>query len=344
MIAPFWDDIDPQAGGDVYKWTDTVNHRFIIQYDDVPRWNTNNIETFQIVLLNPAYYPTPTGDGQILFIYKTVTDAGSCTVGIENPGQTDGVEYLYEGSYDSHAAPLAGNLAIRLTTVAPVVPNLPWLTLDALIVDDHATGNGNGLAEPGETFALTLGLDNGGASAATGVSGVLTTEESGVGIIDGSATFTNIPAGGSGSNAGSPFVVALSSAVTDTVVTLWAAVQANGGAYSVPVRCELHVHLPATGVDDTPLAFSVRTSCPNPFTETTSLALALPAPSPVTLSVYNTAGRLVRDLDHGILAAGTHLLRWDGRDDGGRRVASGVYFLRVTAGERTEDRKAVLLR
>jgi hypothetical protein len=41
-----------------------------------------------------------------------------------------------------------------------------------------------------------------------------------------------------------------------------------------------------------------------------------------------------------LIAAGTHLLRWDGRDDGGRRVASGVYFLRVTAGERTEDRKA----
>ena len=224
------------------------------------------------------------------------------------------------------------------------MPNLPWLTLDAIVVDDHATGNGNGRAEPGETFALTLELKNGGASAATGVSGTLTTEESGVGIVDGSGAFTDIPAAGSGSNAGSPFVVALSSAVTDTVVTLWATVEANGGAYSVPVRCELHIHLPGTGVEGTPLAFGVRTSCPNPFTETTTLALALPAPSPVTLSIYNTAGRLVRNIEQGILGAGTHLLRWDGSDDGGRRVASGVYFLRVTAGERTEDRKAVLLR
>jgi hypothetical protein len=121
-------------------------------------------------------------------------------------------------------------------------------------------------------------------------------------------------------------------------------VEANGGAYSVPVRCELHISMPSTGVEDTPLAFDVRYSCPNPFTETTSLALALPEASPVTLSVYNTAGRLVRHLDQGLLPAGRHLLRWDGRDDGGRQVASGVYFLRVTAGERTEDRKAVLLR
>jgi hypothetical protein len=343
MIAAFWDDLDPAAGGDVYRWNDTANHRFIIQYDEVPIWNTTHIETFQIVLLNPTYYPTPSGDGQILFLYQTVTAAGSCTVGIENLDQTDGIEYLYEGSYDSHAAPLAGGLALLFTTVAPVVPSLPWLTLDALVVDD-AAGNGNGLAEPGETFALTLGLKNGGAAAATGVSAVLTTEASGVQIIDDSGIFTNIPAGGAGSNAGSPFVVELSQSVADTVVTLWAMVEANGGAYSVPVRCELHISMPSTGVEDTPLAFDVRYSCPNPFTETTSLALALPEASPVTLSVYNTAGRLVRHLDQGLLPAGRHLLRWDGRDDGGRQVASGVYFLRVTAGERTEDRKAVLLR
>jgi hypothetical protein len=343
MIAPFWDDLNPMASGDIYRWHDIANHRFIIQFDEVPIWGTMDIQTFQVVFLHPDYYPTPTGDGQILFLYETVSNPGGCTVGIENPAQTDGIGYLFDGAYDPHAAPLADGLAVLFTTVGAPEPTYPWLTLDAVVVDD-AAGNDNGLAEPGETVALTLTLGNGGAIPATGVSGTMTAEAGLAQVIDGAGIFTDIAVGGSGSNAGDPFVVELSQAIDDTVVTLWALVEANGGGYSVPVRCDLHINLSATSVADVPLAFGVLHASPNPFTGTTTLALALPEPSPVTLSVYDIAGRLVRRLDHGLLGAGTHLLRWDGRDEGGRQAASGVYFLRIGAGDRTEDRKAVLLR
>ncbi len=343
MIAPFWDDLNPLAGGDIYQWQDTANHRFIIQFDDVPIYGTDDRQTFQVVFLHPDYYPTPTGDGEILFLYQDVTNPSSCTVGIENPGQTDGIAYLCDGSYDPHAAPLEDGLAVLFTTIGAEEPTCPWLTLDAAVVDDSA-GNDNGLAEPGETFSITLTLANDGAVAATGVAGTMTAEEGLAEVVDGTGVFANIPVGGSGSNAADQFVIRLSEAIDDTVVTLWALVDANDDSYSAPVRYDLHINLSATGVPDVPPAFAVLHASPNPFTGTTTLALALPDPAAVTLSVYDIAGRLVRRVDRGVLAAGNHTLRWDGRDESGQAVGSGVYFMRVRAGDRAEDRKAVLLR
>ncbi len=167
MIAPFWDDLNPLAGGDIYRYLDTANHRFIVQFDDVPIWGTTDTQTFQVVFRNPVYYPTPTGDGEILFLYETVSNPSSCTVGIENPEQNDGIAYLFDASYDSHAAPLADGLAVLFTTIGAVEPTYPWLRLTTLVVDD-AAGNDNGLAEPGETIALTLTLTNDGAGRRDG--------------------------------------------------------------------------------------------------------------------------------------------------------------------------------
>ncbi len=343
MIAPFWDDLNPLAQGDIYRWHDAANHRFIVQFDEVPIWGTTDAQTFQVIFLDPIYYPTPTGDGEILFLYETVSNPTGCTVGIENPEQNDGIGYLFDGSYDPHAAPLADGLAVLFTTIQAAEPTCPWLTLDAFVVDDSA-GNDNGLAEPGETLSIALTLANDGAVAATGVTGTMTAEEGLAEILDGASVFTDVPVSGSSSNAADRFVIELSNAIDDTVVTLWALVEANDGAYSVPVRCDLHINLSATGVPDAPLTFAVLHASPNPFTETTTLALALPEAAQVTLAVYDVAGRLVRYLDRGLLGAGRHLLRWDGRDESGQAVGSGVYFMRVRAGDRVEDRKAVLLR
>jgi flagellar hook assembly protein FlgD len=63
----------------------------------------------------------------------------------------------------------------------------------------------------------------------------------------------------------------------------------------------------------------------------------------VTLSVFDVAGRRVRTLVDGWMRAGPHSSRWDGRDDGGRAVASGVYFARLEAG-RILSRRMVLLK
>ncbi len=82
-----------------------------------------------------------------------------------------------------------------------------------------------------------------------------------------------------------------------------------------------------TGVEGGPVDSAVSLSCrPNPFRQRTTVTFALPARSLSSVRVYDVAGRLVRTLVEGHLDAGPHEIVWDGTDDAGRRVASGVYF------------------
>ena len=82
-------------------------------------------------------------------------------------------------------------------------------------------------------------------------------------------------------------------------------------------------------------------AAPNPFREGTSLRFELPRAGVVRLGLYGVRGRLVRALVDGERPAGTHSVRWDGRDAAGRPAAAGLYFLRLeAAGEAVSGRVA----
>jgi hypothetical protein len=128
-----------------------------------------------------------------------------------------------------------------------------------------------------------------------------------------------------------------------TIVLSAAARQLASGEAS-PVRPPA-----AAGSDDVvaaaaPLSFRLSPGRPNPFREGTSFEYALPAPDVVEATVYDAAGRLVRRLAHGPQASGVHELRWNGRNDSGAVVGSGVYFLRLRAGSGALLRKVVVTR
>jgi hypothetical protein len=93
-----------------------------------------------------------------------------------------------------------------------------------------------------------------------------------------------------------------------------------------------------------PERFELAQSFPNPFRDGTRIAFALPEAAPVDLRVYNVGGQLVRTLVSGPVAAGRHVVAWDGRDEGGERVSSGVYFYRIVAGAEQAERKTVRLK
>jgi hypothetical protein len=98
------------------------------------------------------------------------------------------------------------------------------------------------------------------------------------------------------------------------------------------------------GTDEgTPVTFSLRQGRPNPFTSNTTIAFDLPEPCVMRLAVYDTEGRLVRTLADGMWSIGTHAVEWDGRNDDGHRVASGIYFFQLYAGDHTARREIVLL-
>ncbi len=84
---------------------------------------------------------------------------------------------------------------------------------------------------------------------------------------------------------------------------------------------------------------------PNPFNPTTAISYTVPAPgAEVRLTVYDLAGRVVRTLVSGLEREGEHVAVWHGRDDAGREVGSGVYFYRLVVGDKSVERKMVMLK
>jgi YVTN family beta-propeller protein len=83
---------------------------------------------------------------------------------------------------------------------------------------------------------------------------------------------------------------------------------------------------------------------PNPTRATTDLRFSAPGGLPVSLDVFDVSGRRVVRLADGVVAAGPHRVRWDGRDARGAPVAPGVYWVRLEAGNRSESRRLVVVR
>jgi hypothetical protein len=101
-----------------------------------------------------------------------------------------------------------------------------------------------------------------------------------------------------------------------------------------------------TGVGGgTPRAFALHANVPNPFNPITTIHYDVPAPgADVTISIYDVSGRLIRSLVKEHRGAGTWSAQWNGENDRGQGVASGVYFYRMRAGEFVETKKMMLLK
>jgi hypothetical protein len=101
---------------------------------------------------------------------------------------------------------------------------------------------------------------------------------------------------------------------------------------------------PASSVPDAFGATGSVAAVPNPFNPRTSLRFELARPVQVNVDVFDVRGRRVRQLFHGRLEAGPQAVVWDGRDDAGRALPSGVYHGVVVAGARVERGKLLLLK
>jgi len=167
MIAGFWDDLYLSSGtsyGKVYKYSDTANHRFIIEWWDTKNEYTNSLECFEIILYDPAYWPTPTGDGEILIQYEDINDNDAddnySTVGIENWDHSIGMEYVFSDIYPAASHELQDGLAILFTTDPG--------GYNTILLDITYAPIGGPIQIPasGGSFQYTAGAANIGATAA----------------------------------------------------------------------------------------------------------------------------------------------------------------------------------
>lgn len=98
-----------------------------------------------------------------------------------------------------------------------------------------------------------------------------------------------------------------------------------------------------------PEDFSLRQNYPNPFNNSSTIRYSLPYDTVISLNIHDLQGRKIRTVVEGLGHAGHEVVTWDGRDDSGRAVASGIYFYRLLVGGRGERinplvRKMIFLR
>jgi flagellar hook assembly protein FlgD len=115
------------------------------------------------------------------------------------------------------------------------------------------------------------------------------------------------------------------------------------GTACFEVECESKVK-DETGSRKKPSQFALFQNHPNPFNQTTKIEFTLAKSGFISLIIYDLLGRRVRTLLSEQLSSGYKSVLWDGKDDMGEDVASGIYFYQLRVGTFSETKKLVLLK
>lgn len=98
------------------------------------------------------------------------------------------------------------------------------------------------------------------------------------------------------------------------------------------------------GNPEIPIYTALKQIYPNPFNPQAFIPYSVAAASEVAVRIYNSRGQLVRSFEPGTQVPGEYRIEWDGKDANGANLANGIYYVRMTAGRDTFQRKAVLLK
>lgn len=117
---------------------------------------------------------------------------------------------------------------------------------------------------------------------------------------------------------------------------------------TIDIMITAYVSEDPVGIDhpigQAPLTFDLKQNYPNPFNPTTEIAFQVPRQSEVRIEIYNLLGQKVRTLLNERREPGYYEVVWDGRNEGGAQVSSGVYLYRMVAGDYMRVRKMILMR
>jgi hypothetical protein len=357
MLMPLWDDL-VMGSGHVYTYNDVANHRFIIEYYNVSYMSGGGTLKFEVILYDPNFYPTPTGDGEIIFQYASFfanygagSDNPYFTAGIENHEHTDGLEYAYWNDYAGGAATIASGRAIKFTTVEPVrTPAAPTIDLSLTPVNPPIT-----IPMTGGSFQYTISATNTGTATTAFDLWIMVTMPTGSNI----GPLLNVQ--------GLEFAPAQtvtktkSQSVPGTAPAGIYTYKAYVGEYQIAVWDSASFTFTKTGLDNSgggewsvglwednqqsmldsqqPTEYSLNSAYPNPFNPTTEISYSLPEAGKVTLAVYNTLGRQVAVLEDGFKSAGNYSVKFDGRE-----LTSGIYYYTIKMNGFAQTKKMLLIK
>jgi hypothetical protein len=271
-------------------------------------------------------FPLSNGSTQVSFFVQGVA-IGTSTITASVPTFTSAVRV-------ANIVQPALQVALLADSIADNDPNDPFVVRVGTPSGDQATvGTAQFVRAGGPTLNATVSLSNVSFAA------LVTNTQ------NGSPVAVTIPAGESQSAASAVLggvefdpLYPGSTTVSATIPTFLATTAASHLVVVKP-------HLLPTGAGSPPLAFALEPNIPNPFNPATTISYDIPAGgADVNISIFDVSGRLVRELVHEHRQAGVSSVRWNGEDERGAHVASGVYFYRMRAGSFAQTRKMVLLK
>jgi hypothetical protein len=251
MIAVFWDDLTTGTNGNVCSYFDPLSHAFIIEWSRMRNDYNNDEETFQLIIYDNNYYPSPTGDNNMKFQYKdfhnvdqghysgySVSHGAYATVGLESHNGLDGIQYTCNNLYPIAAKQLADETALYFT--GPPIPlQAPFITIGSQIFDDTA-GNGNGQIDYHETIDMYLNLNNMGYETAHNVQATISCTDPALSFGSTTAAYGAITGGASQLNA-TAFTFTVADDVEDEYTVLCnVEVTADEGTWQMVLPLVLH--------------------------------------------------------------------------------------------------------
>lgn len=360
MLCPYWDDL-VMGSGHVYSHYDEENNRFIVEWHNIDHRSSGSLHyTFEAILYDPAHHPTPTGDGEIEFLYHQVThtsgmgtDNAYWTTGIMSNDHLDGLEYAYWNSYHPAAFTLENGRVVKFTTIEPIrEPQVHYfeMTLEPeglpITIPSYG-GNFDFYAEitnNGTTIdAADVWMDVTFPDASTSEP-VFIRYALGVGAGVSFGRDMNQYAPGS-------------APAGDYTYNAYAGSYASGAIFS-----EDHFDFDKSGFDaasggdwlltgweeesssvsaiiQLPQRYELSSAAPNPFNPATDITFALPEAGNVKLLVFNTLGRQVAALADGWKAAGWYTATFDAS-----QLSSGIYFYTLQSGDFVQTKKMLLVK
>ena len=177
VIAPYWDDFRNGLSAERWQWYDEINGRWILEFTTEQLVSPSTYTFFwQVQIFDPAIAPTRTGDGDIVFLYQRIPFDSWCTVGIEKPDETTGLQLIYNDTLNTKAFPIRDSSAVRFTTGVPTTfgtvagtlttyPAAGNITSGHITIGGHTTNlNANGqysvASVPSGTLTAVLTLNN----------------------------------------------------------------------------------------------------------------------------------------------------------------------------------------